>query len=329
MAIHRCAAGFAVLIILATSAWNENDAWAQVSPWRERFETEAPGKWASYETLASRLQGKVSITKIDRAAGGRVLDRKEWELKQRPPCALYVSQNHEPARDGKAVVANSSYAFILGRISPNSPWVLTNLQTDIKDGVTVDTPAPNDRVLRAVCHHLTIFNRFIPDLVKQQEFHLGNIAVESHGGEGLVKVEFDYRPKDTQNNPIRSGWMLLDPEHYWTLREYKVRAEWPDANGTIAANVACTIDDTGFPILKRYNRHHIATSSKVDHEYLYDYDLAAEKRVPEHEFTLSAFGLPEPEGVRRLHAFLWVTGAGALCLALSIVLRRVVGRARS
>jgi hypothetical protein len=78
-----------------------------------------------------------------------------------------------------------------------------------------------------------------------------------------------------------------------------------------------------FPILKRWAERSKVKSSSGGLEELestHTFDLV-EGDVPEKEFTLTAFGLSEPSGVKRpVRWYLWAGMAGMGCVALALLL---------
>ncbi|HZT82686.1 MAG TPA: hypothetical protein VFA26_20825, partial [Gemmataceae bacterium] len=88
--------------------------------------------------------------------------------------------------------------------------------------------------------------------------------------------------------------------------------------GSSTETVRGTFDYTespkGFPILKSIVR------TWADAKYTQEFDLTERNDVPDSEFTLSAFGLPEPAELQgkpsRVRWYLWAGVAGICCLAL-------------
>src|SRR5206468_1121677 len=116
-------------------------------------------------------------------------------------------------------------------------------------------------------------------------------------------------------------------EKYWAIREYEVTGVWPDAKGTISGSFEVKDNRQGVPVLVRQVRRQKSLSptpqGPVDHEYILEYDVSEKAKVPEREFTLTAFGLPEPDGAGRgSYLYLWVTFAGVICIVLAVLLRR-------
>ena len=90
---------------------------------------------------------------------------------------------------------------------------------------------------------------------------------------------------------------MYDPSRFWVIREFEGQMVWNPApvrgNATISATIDYEETPDGIPILKQITRRikHLKDSEPVSHRF--DFDLR-EDNVRESEFTLAAFGLPEP-----------------------------------
>jgi hypothetical protein len=120
--------------------------------------------------------------------------------------------------------------------------------------------------------------------------------------------------------PLLGGWIVFDPERYWVIRECHVdlRPHRDDPLSTLDGTFEYKESRKGFPIPKRIVR-------KWPHAtYLQEFDLMEQADLQDKEFTLSAFGLPEPaemEGRSPTRWYLWAAVAGMVCLALGVTFR--------
>jgi hypothetical protein len=189
---------------------------------------------------------------------------------------------------------------------------------------------PNDSAVRLACICQTVYNVHLPDLAKEPGFLLKRVSSVDADSNRLVRIEYDRVSHSMRNDPARGGWVLLDPALYWVVKQYEVKAVWPDGQGTISATLEYKTTDSGFPLATRVVRNHKAESQTgpVDHEYVLDYDLNVQDKLPERDFTLSAFGLPEPAGATRSRLYLWIGGVGVLCVSVALWLARRARTAR-
>jgi hypothetical protein len=177
-----------------------------------------------------------------------------------------------------------------------------------------------------------ISNTYFPDVVGDADFSLQSAAPLTLDGEELVRIEFTARPKEWSTKarpkgtgwlPLRKGWIVFDPERYWVIRECHVELQnspQGGSTGSMHGKFEYKEGRKGFPIVKR-------TVRKWDggYQYTQEFDLTERDDVPESDFTLSAYGLPEPPEVQQPRArswlYLWVGLAGMICLALGVGFR--------
>jgi hypothetical protein len=318
------APGFLVLLIGSISA-----AQGQSVDWEPRVSQEAPKAWAEYEARAKRLQGSWSTVLRSRKTQ-EVESETRGEFKQRDGCA-YIVSNHITELDCKAQVMNPRYAFELGRARPDSDWAVKATGARLWTPATVQDPAYcTQRIVRNP-FTLACFGDGLQVTIFDPGFSLRTVTPVEDAGRNLVKVEFNYQPPtdaDPKKNSsllmLHGGWLLLDPQHFWIIRKCAIDRDWGKETGTEIADFDYQNTDDGFPILKRVVR----TSNRPkdgDLEFVYEYDLH-EGDVPEREFTLGAFGFPEPGGAtqapRPTPWYLWFAIAGAVSLAVGIIFFR-------
>ncbi len=316
---------FAILLGIGSQsrAFAQDDA-----SWKDRFQAEAPPAWEKYRTRAKRFQGSLERTTV-RLPNREVVDRDRCEIKQRDGCALFLAQDLEggdpPNHKGLVLGINSRYGFELSRQTLTAPWTVANLGTDLSQGMTFRFASPpTEAVVQWTTFPTTLaMIPYFPMVgIEGPGFTLKRVTPTTRN-DGQVKVEFAYRPPtDKPRIPsIKNGWVLYDPQRSWTIREYNVQAVWAEkvvASVVVAYEYKEAAD--GFPIPQRVIRR-MTPIGGVDAERRYEFDLE-EADVPESDFTLSAFGLPEPTGVERpTRWYLWAAVLGFGCLGLAVVLR--------
>jgi hypothetical protein len=335
---------FAILLAVA-GIGGQGRSSAQDDPsWKERFPAEAPPAWEKYRKRAKRLQGSIERSIVRLAPEHKVVYRDHFEMKQRDGCALYLAQDlgdgDPPSEVGHVLSINHNYGFELRRQTRAAPWVATNVATDLRNGMRFGSGShPSDGVpYWANCPTtLAMIPKGEAIDIKDPGFALGRVTRVTRNYGQAVKVEFSYRNADKPQIPSSiDGWVLYDPQHFWVVRECEAQYEWTSVKGsTASATVAYEYEETadGFPIPKRINKR-VKNAAKGDEsEFRYEFGLK-EADVPESDFTLSAFGLPEPGGVRRpIPWYLWAALLGVVCLSAAALLqwraRRRAGRAES
>jgi hypothetical protein len=183
--------------------------------------------------------------------------------------------------------------------------------------------------LRSLIHvsHVTE----LPELVALPSFRLITAELLPHDGLSVVKLVFDNQHvvKSKPFCAVQSGYLLLDPAQYWTIRGGELRTEHPDSRVFTKLTVECIRTSDGWPIPKQrteektYDWSSPETAKQLGAwgKFVITYDLHVPKNLPsDEEFTLSAFGLPEPPGVewrRPTRWYLWVGAAGIAAIVLA------------
>jgi hypothetical protein len=315
---------------------------------RARFTQEAPQKWAEYQRIGMKLQGKKigRATIVDR---GKVIGQStsEEEIKISGANALIArdcsgrqlrGNKERPIRFSEVYGTNSKYAFYLSRDDASKDWLLSRLEMSPNKVITQDGKSVFDHVFYQVGSHFRLVQSNLWDLFAEKGFVVTEAANVSHGDQSLVRIDFTLERTRKGGKDSEQGWMLLDPNHYWCVLEYETKMKSSDSGSKAIVHVQNKIwsGSGSLPILKR-------TSAKLEsfgpdgpdgsRDLVDELDLH-QVSVPEYEFTLSAFGMPEPQGVTWDYGppyYLWFAGAAIVALALSFYFRRkaaqrVVGR---
>jgi hypothetical protein len=299
---------------------------------RERFLSEAPLRWEEYSQRIKNVQGSFSFKYF--YALGDLRGETSFQFKMNPK-AMLINISRESATAGKldkmiAVFgANPSYAFGLQRKDTASPWIVTQL-VDVRNGsLPSGIPPYFEDYQRGINDLMRLFTETLPEVTRNPQFHLLRCRKVFRGDEELVEVLFDYSHDPGQTgNPIQRGTLLLDAQRFWSLRSYEAESKGADFTGTIKHEVLeLGQTEQSLPVPKRA----VELGESVDkagnrnkREFHFSYDLHEPRRLPsDEEFTLSAFGLPEPGGgqwpKRSIPIFVWVALAGAICLVVGTV----------
>jgi hypothetical protein len=259
---------------------------------REFFE----GKWA---TLPSR--------------------RSTW--KQCGNCGLDQGESLKSGSwNGTLVGENSRYVFELVRASETKPWAIQAVtkKTDeslqiFKDGRKKDAGG------------LLIFKPFVfgmPEMFRMSAFEAVDVVSAPQDGQELVRITFRYSPEDRENDRLRGGILVLDPSRDWVIRRAELDLEAiGETTGPWKYIHEYQYKDgpNGHPLLTRTElRNSQWDRGAISYEFysVGETNMHERKVIPESEFTLSAYGLPEPDWAppKRTLWYLWLGLAGILCL---------------
>ena len=318
---------------------------------RARFLTEAPKAWEEYRSFAERLSGTFTAqTAVIELDGKRIPvgGTTRFDIKQKEDHHLFAyEQVAQPtSEEARAQAANPRYAFRLTRPKGKTDWMLSQLDLKILDGSTVDRDGQplQERIHHSVARHFEVDWLPLSSVIRQPTFKVLRATAVNRDSRELVRIDFDNgHPLPTGKNyagryiTLQSGSLLFDPDHYWCLAESRIMRDSAsgDDSGPFQRPNETTYEyreGTGrFPILTRVVSRikPIPAKKTSGSDGLSEYDLRESPEPEDEEFTLTAYGLPEPVGMelpRRSRAWLWFSLGGVAVLAVGLVLRRIARR---
>lgn len=222
---------------------------------------------------------------------------------------------------------NDSYAFYLRRKTPTSPWLLNQLTDVRKVGVPSELTDAFESFVFQNNVLVTIKDKYLTKIVRDPGFRVLGCRGVAQAGEELVEVNFDYsHPLEKPDDPNMKGTVLLDPQRFWCVRSYRIEVSQKTVDFQV---LELGQTEGSLPVPRRAVRK-ITWESKEDaikneSETQYEYSLSEPRRLPgDEEFTLSAFGLPDPVGFETKNPtrwYLWLMLAAAVCLVLGVAAR--------
>lgn len=301
---------------------------------RQRFLEEAPQAWSELDEWVARhthcLETQ-TFSWVGENVTGRMRRVVDWKQAGRN----VVTWQGQFVRDGQGadsqsheeevIGVNATYAFRLSRASPDAPWVVTLLTSDVE-------------YLRGWLMNggQVIPSGWMMDLISMRDFLadpgfvVENVLPVRCDARECVEVAFRFDPSASSlKSRVRSGTVVLDPRRRWVL----ARSELHLANGNdeVVATTTFEYVDTpsAWPVLRRYQVDSVGYRPEI-HRLVFEHDTSVDAEIPDSAFTLSAFGLPEPAqpGGGRLW-FLWLNLAAVVCICLAVLLRKRALRAKA
>lgn len=285
-----------------------------------RLLADAPPAWKEYRAYVERLQGTEQSTWT---ANGQIRTSFRLEFKSNPRCKMVLHQSLLSGQTAEDVHAfNPLYGFSLKRKAKNDPWILTDLQIGEFRGSRENWE--DFKSLRAC---ISVHLHELPELVQLPNFRV--VRASTIRRDGIDLCQFEFESKEA------SGTLLLDPNRFWVVRHCTIREKAADILVLVRQDVECRDRAANYPIPRRLvlDKEWAGTKNNLPPAHaVVDYDLAEVSRLPDdREFTLTAFGLPEPVGVptpRKAVAYLWLALAALGTIALAVFLRWMARRSR-
>jgi len=291
---------------------------------KENFAKEASSHWEEYsQLLTDNLSVRVTAKIINRNDNDAIAHNSVSELVLSSPFFSYtVTSQQEDSKKVQASVANSRYSFTV--VNKNGEeWTIQDLTVNQSTNAEslVDKPE-KARALRSVAKGLLIETTWLPEMVQHPHFQVRDASSVVEDGSDLIKVDF-YYPGENKSDVVRVGYMILDPERYWLIQKAEVSARWVDAKGTISIENTISDDQVSFPVVARHEKR--VRAGTPEEETALDTVLTLDWRSLQSEpspaeFTLSAYGHPEPRiPYTGPSLVFWLTIVACILLFLAVV----------
>lgn len=315
-----------------------------------RFQSEYPAKRAEWKQLASKLPvSDVSTITVFRQ--GQMVDRLRYTRKERYGCFVraYEYLYHPPGQPKKgrfdfAYVRNERYFCELAKAERGTGWLLRGMDLNAPSRIA------SIESIRLVSLRKSLFpeykvpekhkktfvtSRFGEDfdaLAATPNFQLLNIV--GYGPDmSQVRVEYrnTFRDDGLQKDYPAMGWVIFDPGRYWAPCQFSFT--FGDSEGqTTRERKDSFISDSRYPFVQKSEMKEVIRSGKEAEERIIDHEIHFGDDVKEMEFTLSAFGLPEPVGVvweKSTPRYIWFLVAAGILAVLAVGFRYLVRRQRT
>lgn len=259
-----------------------------------RLRSEYPSAAKRLEEAASRVRCEVECRLGDRTERDVIYTRGESILVERLATANATDERYV----NKVQCFTPTRFFALARISPKSPLVLKVASTaqDLDEieraRLSIFTEAPR----AAFCVDGLLIRR----LVTSASFKIERIGLTDKGGTRAVEVEFQCNDPDIW---VASGRLAFRPDLSWALAGYelkrkaKIPTRFPKYDW-IAGKVTCREWSPGLVLAAESESRTSHDRGAKDAIRLTVLD-ASFKDVPESQFKISAYGLPDLPDVSR------------------------------
>lgn len=230
----------------------------------------------------------------------------------------------------RMTLSNEKYIAELQKTKANAPWVLKNIKLRELD------EAGKKLLPRNAFPWLRCGNVWLPDWLLDPSFVVTKtVKTEGAAGTPRLKLHFKYDPARRQSDDmlkvpehIHSGFIEFEPESSFRITSYEYHTNSPGFESVERAEFDYQPGD-GLPILKSVSVQRRDTGPKlgvVNSKELETYKIEYDATVPDEEFRLSFYGLPEPTGLTwpKSRYYMWFIGLGlAAVISGWLLLRRL------
>jgi hypothetical protein len=189
----------------------------------------------------------------------------------------------------KAIVAHPRLSFSVRKEQDSDEWVLNDVREYLQASGFLGLDAPG------VVAPYVINSVEITDLFRDKDFMVTGAEWVIHADKRMARINFDWDQS--------RGWLLLSPDESWIMYGFLRGSKDESQAQTAYQHAEITYQPSGEPLpwLKQARywvevKNHVEDRVEIELAYDNTFDVVEIERqdVPEHEFTLAAFGLPEP-----------------------------------
>lgn len=306
-------------------------------------------KWKEYERFARKLQGTMRYALVFSESRGTKEQRIIRSVyKQIQNCASLISSSEHENPTELIRIGNPQYSAELKRSGANLGDVVLQRFSETHQVPRQGEQSVFERVSVGVAPHFYLHDKIpLSQIMVDQRLKIRKISKTSENGRELVRI--DYRDVDDSRSSARfrhvhvhSGWVDLDPSRCWCIVRWKTSTEFTTNGerreyGESEAELSTVDHPSGFPLVKKiavlgtkhFYRYRNSKERAINNRITMDFEWEVNDHVPDSEFTLTAYGLPEPGGgpvKKSLPLYIWITLAAGICIGLAVGFRFLARR---
>jgi len=301
---------------------------------KDQFFNEAPKKWKEYLGFCGAVEGTIIFNRYD-DRGEKIANDSTTICNSFPMNSVQriLPPSNEKAEPNTHLINcfGKNYWFEIKKNDfENDNWYVTgfdSFSSSLKaDDWKYVMPFQDDqkikeRGLDRIRSHLAVGVQLtrlelLPVLISLPEFEIKSIVEKQIDGTNIVELIYKFEPNDdTYNFVVRSGKLLLFSDS-WLLKEAEFERSYGD--GLVTQNHFFyeyeENSSDSFPIIKKLTRKSYYKNKHHEHEE-FIYSLHKTVDISPNRFTLSHYGLPEPDfGERRTNRIRYIIMAVGLLL---------------
>lgn len=300
--------------------------------------------WERIQVADRSVQREYEFKETDKLKGDRLVSHVKGRVWSAPQCWLEESEvisgpptdlkDFRTQTTSSAIGINTKYAFQLKRPKSASGWQLVQMRPH-------DSPEPLVHSFDLKYHasgskglrpYQNAALTPLPELFGHPSFKLVGCG-PSPSNAGCVRVAYEARTTANQPDWVTGGWLDLDPGAAWSIRESVEETKTSTQTSTFHTRFAVEMSD-GVPLVREESlegKRVIGGALRLHRTRNFTFTSRISKDAEEREFTLSAYGLPEPQGVsfaKPTPTYVWLLAGAAGCAVVATALR-YFGRTKS
>ena len=315
-----------------------------------RFRSEAAEAWKTYLNHTKSIVGEYEAKDT---RFGKLQSHVRAEIKQNSDCHYYrlTTLFPPPKKMHKsfAWAVNKDYAFNIVTSNPTLGWAVKTVRLDQKgkELFEKDHFAANQSNFDNL---LKVDNILLPELAAKSYFKILDANFVQLEGREFVEIKFEalHDTKD-RDGAVQSGVLVLDPANLWCIRHANLETlSYPSPSTPLRAKVELDYSyrsENGIPIPETIVERSKFPSGKIEYvhagkrqlqswpsgesETRIDCELRLALVISDDDFYLTAFGLPEPNGMpardKPTPWQWWLLVGGVTMLALGYLVSRSGG----
>ncbi|MDR2644138.1 MAG: hypothetical protein LBC74_15255 [Planctomycetaceae bacterium] len=249
----------------------------------------------SWDKLKSEYQKGVDIM-----IEYHVVSEKETKQEIRVCFDSFFELNHFFSKGDFLQAINKKYAFNIRRDVNLSNWTIR----DFFDNPVMpreNSPYSNKLLwgTSIVLGGIIVEEAWGLELFNSSGFKLISIEKKKFDGDELVEIQFRSNFVSHRTSKILGGKILLDPGHYWEIREYELDVEaLPVKNEksefAVVKRVISYQYIDGVPFPQNYDICYRYRDGSVVNHLVFDFTSIKRVNIPQEIFYLRHYGLSEP-----------------------------------
>jgi hypothetical protein len=230
-------------------------------------------------------------------------------------------------------VQNDDYAFVIHRTRGTGKTSLQFVeQLGVNEDVDLKIADSESESASVVFGTIYLWSHPLASLVKSTTFKIHRVSSLQSASGDLVRVEYEYtyvEPRRHRDEHLYDGYLICDPVNKWALKEYGGTLNSRVNNSVSVHQVVVEWGDSiaGIPFPKTITRRSTYPDDVGSESEGISEIMVINEEVPQEEFYLSHYGLPEPNFSRGWFGpWVWYLLGGAACVTTGAVLLKRRGR---